>query len=68
MPPCSSCGEPPRKIDSAQHSANPNIDDATALPSIATNILPPLVHHALVWKRHTILGKVANAFLKQISK
>ena len=30
---------------------------------------PPLfVHHALVWKRHTILGKAAIAFLEQIRK
>ena len=29
---------------------------------------PLLVHHALVWKRHTILGKTAGAFLECISK
>ncbi len=29
---------------------------------------PLLVHHALVWKRHTILGKAASAFFEQISK
>lgn len=27
---------------------------------------PLLVHHALVWKRHTILGNAASAFLEQI--